>query len=374
MSNPVLDKLVAELDKKYTPAGSRRPVIGFGRDMPKRNIIPCSTPALGYALSVGGWPSGQLIEFFGQAGAGKTTTSILALKDVLDFERAQGGDRVLAIVDVEHRFNDEWARQLGWTEGVDYILIQPTDAEAGTDMLSDTLKSGAVCGALWDSIGGAGTKASMETFSDKGTLFGGNAQVMKRNVQTIAPLANLFDVTVFYINQLREDMDGYNRPVTPGGRAVKHAMSLRIYLRPGSISTEQKTKYYTKLPEDDGIVQVGFPIYFKVVKNSFGPPNREQWSDFFYRPSDLYGDVGFSTEMDYVRLGALLGVVKKGGAWFNWRDLKSQGSNKFLQEIKDSGLWDEYKAEVDNSLSREAVGDDEGAPTPIGTDDVDEET
>jgi len=369
-----LEKLVASISEKYTPDGATKPVIAFGADLKQREFIPCATPVLGYLISRGGWPQGQLIEFFGKEHAGKTTLMTMALKDCLIHERKNGGERILAIIDVEHRFNPEWALKLGLVPNEDLIVVQPPNAETATDIMTKLIKSGEICAIGFDSIGGAATSSSQMEFNEKGTLYGGNANVMKRNVQTVAPLANLFGVTCFYLNQLRADMSGYGRAMTPGGHAVKHQMSLRIYIRPG------RDKYFDKIGGAD--TQVGFPMVFKSVKNSYGPFGREQWSDFYYTPSRWKDTVGFDIERDYARLGILLNVVEqRGGGNYSWREVKERGRDTFFEKLRERGLQEEFMKDVLQAFSREvaSVTVEEGdsllqMPETDGSLDVSDET
>lgn len=224
--------------------------------------------------------------------------------------------------------------------------MQPPDAETGTDMMVNLIKSKEICAIVWDSTGAAATKHSMQQLTDKNDRVGGNAAVMKRNVQTVAPLANLYNVTCFYLNQLRADMDGYNRPVTPGGHAVKHAMSVRIYLRPGS------DKYFDKVNGENA--QVGFPVVMKSVKNSYGPPFREGWTDFYNQPCTFLDHAGIDTQRDLARMGILLGVAQRSGSYFSWRDIRAQGRDAFFTLVWESGKKDEFEAEIIAAIKRGA--------------------
>ena len=334
MAKDAIDKLIKDLNR-FTPEGSSKPIVMRGNDLERINAIPCFTPALAYMLAVGGWPEGKLIELFGKEHSGKSSFALLALKDCFDY---YGGEKLVAYIDLEHRFNPEWAEKLGLKVDENLIVVQPPDAETGTDMMVELIKSKEVCAVVWDSIGAAATKHSMQQLTDKNDKMGGNAAVMKRNVQTVAPLANLYGVTCFYLNQLRADMDGYNRPMTPGGHAVKHAMSVRLYLRPGS------DKYFDKINGEN--VQVGFPVVMKTVKNSYGPPFREGWTDFYNQPCVFLDHPGIDTQRDLARMGILLGVAKRQGAWFSWRDIKEQGRDKFFESVWSSGLKEEFEAEI----------------------------
>ena len=366
MAKDAIDKLIKDLNR-FTPEGSSKPIVLRGNDLERINAIPCFTPALAYMLAVGGWPEGKLIELFGKEHSGKSSFALLALKDCLDY---YDGKKLVAYIDLEHRFNPEWAEKLGLKVDENLIVVQPPDAETGTDMMVELIKSKEICAIVWDSIGAAATKHSMQQLTEKNDKMGGNAAVMKRNVQTVAPLANLYGVTCFYLNQLRADMAGYNRPMTPGGHAVKHAMSVRLYLRPGS------DKYFDKINGEN--VQVGFPVVMKTVKNSYGPPFREGWTDFYNQPCAFLDHPGIDTQRDLARMGILLGVAKRQGAWFSWRDIKEQGRDKFFEAVWSSGLKDEFEAEIVAATKRGSSittvdGDDFfGRPVTADTHDIDD--
>ena len=364
-STDAIEKLIRELNK-FTPEGSNKPVVLRGSDFERINAIPCFTPAMAHLLAIGGWPEGKLIEFFGKEHSGKSSFALLAL---LDCYRYYKGEKMVAYIDLEHRFNPDWAETLGLEVGKDLIVVQPPDAETGTDMMVNLIKSNEICAIVWDSTGAAATKHSMQQLTDKSDRVGGNAAVMKRNVQTVAPLANLYGVTCFYLNQLRADMDGYNRPMTPGGHAVKHAMSVRIYLRPGS------DKYFDKVNGEN--TQVGFPIVMKTVKNSYGPPFREGWTDFYNQPCVFLDHAGIDTQRDLARMGILLGVVQRQGSWFSWKDLRAQGRDSFFELVWSSGRRDEFESEIIQAIKRntgmvEAHAEDSffGRPLTADTDDI----
>lgn len=331
----LLSKLINEINKDFTPKGSHKPVASSGDDYDYVKAIPTFSPTLDYILGIGGWPEGKLIELFGKEGTGKSSLAILGLKDCYDYYK---GEKLVGYIDIEHRFNKEWAEKLGFNVGENIVVVQPADAESGTDMMTRMIKSDLFCAIVWDSIGAAPTVHSQQELTDKKDKVGGNSSVMKRCVQTNGPLANLYDVTIFMINQLRDDITGYHQLVRPGGHAVKHQMSVVLYLRPGT------EKYFDKVNGED--LQVGFPIMIKTVKNSYGPPLIQGWTDFYNQPSQYLDHVGIDYDNDLFRIGVLLGVVKKAGSWFSWKDFKEQGADKLLRVVVESSRKDELLADI----------------------------
>ena len=339
--NALLAKLIKEINADFTPKGSHKPVASLGDDYEYVKAIPTFSPTLDYILGIGGWPEGKLIEIFGKEHSGKSTMAILALKDCYDYYK---GEKLVAYIDIEHRFNKEWAEKLGFIVGENMVVVQPSDAESGTDVMTRMIKSDLFCAIVWDSIGAAGTIHSQQELTDKRDKIGGNASAMKRCVQTNGPLADLFDVTVFMVNQLRDDITGYHQLVRPGGHAVKHQMSVVLYLRPGT------EKYFDKVNGED--MQVGFPIKIKTVKNSYGPPLIEGWTDFYNQPSQYLDHIGIDYDSDLYRISILLGVVKKAGSWFSWKEFKEQGADKLLKLVVDSNRKEELLADVRSAIKQ----------------------
>jgi recombination protein RecA len=340
-----LDKLLASINKQMTPEGADRPVAARGADIERVTTVPCSSYALGYLLGTGGWFEGKLHEFFGAEAVGKTSLLFLALRDCFQFYQ---GERAVALIDVEHRFNPAWAEQMGLSVDDQLIVIQPPNAETATDIMHKLIVSKQICAIGFDSIGGAAGWREQQTFDDQATMYGGVASVMTRNVKTIAPIANLFKVSCFYLNQLRADLAGYNRPTTSGGHAVKHMMSLRLYLRKG------REKYMDKTVEGD--VQVGHALIMKTVKNSYGPTPREQWSDFYTVPSRHLDHVGFDLEKELQRLGILTGIITQSGSWYSYGDVKGLGRDKFFEALTAANLNEQLAKEVMASIGAATIG------------------
>lgn len=66
-------------------------------------VIPTGSIGLNYALGVGGYPRGRIIEIYGPESSGKTTLAIHAIAE------AQKAGGVAAIIDAEHAFDRFYA-------------------------------------------------------------------------------------------------------------------------------------------------------------------------------------------------------------------------------------------------------------------------
>ena len=92
------------LDKTY----GKGTVMKMG-DVSESEIEVISTGSLGldYALGVGGYPKGRVIEIYGPESSGKTT---LTLHAIAECQKAGG---IAAFIDAEHAFDRFYAQNLG---------------------------------------------------------------------------------------------------------------------------------------------------------------------------------------------------------------------------------------------------------------------
>ena len=119
-----------KIDKTY----GRGSIMKLGdENIENIEVIPSGSIGLNYALGVGGYPRGRIIEIYGPESSGKTTLAIHAIAEA----QKMGG--IAAIIDAEHAFDRFYAEQLG--VDVNSLLIsQPDNGEQAleiADMLID---------------------------------------------------------------------------------------------------------------------------------------------------------------------------------------------------------------------------------------------
>lgn len=297
-----LSKLKRSVQKKYGDTA-----ISTATEMEPSIYVPSGSLALDFAIGTGGIPHNRVVEIAGTEGAGKTTLGILAMSNFLD----KFPERGAAIIDLEHKLSSDWIRMLiGEEKANRVIIVWPDDIEQATAMYREICSSGAISYVLLDSIGGAPTSREQEKVA-----MGGNTLGVGHFATTASVFSHKYEVCTVGINQAREDMGGYNRFITPGGKKWKHACVLRIQLKPG------KDKYVEKINGED--VQIGYSIIAKVIKNQLAAPFRVAWWPFYNVFTEKYG-FGIDRLSEIVRLSVMTGVIERKGAWY-YHDLFPEG-------------------------------------------------
>lgn len=217
-------------------------------------------PSIDVALGCGGIPCGRIIELYGTESSGKTTTCLQFIKACQQhyFEKKQRKG-VAMIIDAEHAFDAEWAKNIGCD--IDNLLIsQPDSGEQAFDILEKVAKSRLVDLVVIDSVAALVPTCELEgEVSDHN--IGAQARLMSKGLRVMKGILNKTLTTAIFINQVREKIGVQfgNPETTPGGRALKFYASLRIEIFKGS-------------PIKDGETVVGFSPNLKVVKNKVASP------------------------------------------------------------------------------------------------------
>ncbi len=299
MTNTKLTKLVGDLRSKFG-----EDAVMFASDIPLQPPVSSGSLALDFAIGHGGFPSDRVIEIAGEEGSGKSTLALLAITTFLDDQP----DRGALLLDLEHKLSPDWVRTLVGDERMGRIIyIQPDHIEQATNIYRQAVSSGEICIAVLDSIGGAPTIRRND--NAEVASYGGNSQGVGEFGRTAAALSAKYRCLTIGINQTRADMDGYHRTLTPGGKAWKHAVILRIILKKSTRETVEQTINGEK-------ITVGYAVYAKVVKNQLAVPGRTAMWWFYSVETDEYG-FGIDTLDEVVRLGILTRVISQSGGWYS---------------------------------------------------------
>lgn len=277
-------------------------------------------------MGIGGYPRGRVVEIYGPESSGKTTLAIHAIAE------AQKLGGIAAIIDAEHAFDRNYARQLG--VNVDTLLIsQPDNGEQALEVTDHLIRSGAIDIVVIDSVAALTPKAEIEGEMGDSKM-GLQARLMSQALRKLTANISKTNTCCIFINQLREKIGVMfgNPETTTGGNALKFYASVRVDVRR---TTQLK----------DGEDATGNHVRVKVVKNKMAPPFRKAEFDI------IFGE-GISLLGELVDLGVEFDIIKKSGSWFSYGETKiGQGRDAVKQILKDNPeLKEEIEARVRAAL------------------------
>ena len=290
-------------------------------------VIPTGSIGLDYALGVGGYPRGRIVEIYGPESSGKTTLAIHAIAEA----QKQGG--IAAFIDAEHAFDRFYAANLG--VDVDNLLIsQPDNGEQALDIADQLIRSAAVDIIVIDSVAALTPKAEIE--GDMGdNKVGLQARLMSQALRKLTATISKTNTTCIFINQLREKIGiMFGSPeTTTGGNALKFYASVRLDIRKSS-------------PIKDGENVIGNDVKVKVVKNKVAPPFRRAEFEI------MYGE-GICRVGEVVDLGVSFGILEKSGSWYSYNGSKlGQGKEATKAVLRDNPeLQDEVTAKIYEAMT-----------------------
>ena len=290
------------------------------------DVIPTGSIGLNYALGVGGYPRGRIIEIYGPESSGKTTLAIHAIAEA----QKMGG--IAAIIDAEHAFDRFYAESLG-VDVNNLWISQPDNGEQALEIADQLIRSSAIDVIVIDSVAALTPKAEIE--GDMGdNKVGLQARLMSQALRKLTATVSKTNTCCIFINQLREKIGVMfgNPETTTGGNALKFYSSVRLDIRRlGQLK--------------DGDQVLGNLTRVKVVKNKVAPPFRKAEFDI------MFGR-GICKEGEIIDLGVDLGIIKKSGSWFSYDGAKlGQGRDAAKQMVLDNPeLADELEAKIMQAL------------------------
>jgi len=314
-----LQQALGKIEKSY----GRGAVMKMGDEVVEDvEVIPTGSISLNYALGVGGFPRGRIIEIYGPESSGKTTLAIHAIAE------AQKAGGIAAIIDAEHAFDRFYAEKLG-VDVNNLFISQPDNGEQALEIADELIRSSAIDILVIDSVAALTPKSEIE--GDMGDRnVGLQARLMSQAMRKLTGTIARTNTTCIFINQLRAKIGAMFGPTetTTGGNALKFYASVRIDIRPGSAIK-------------NGDEVIGRTTNVKVAKNKVAPPFKKASFDI------MFGE-GISRSGEIIDLGVDYNIIQKSGSWFSYDGSKlAQGRDAAKQVISDNPeLADELERKI----------------------------
>ncbi|EFM01778.1 MAG: recombinase RecA [Hoylesella marshii] len=289
--------------------------------------IPTGSIALDYALGVGGYPRGRIIEIYGPESSGKTT---LALHAIAETQKAGG---IAAFIDAEHAFDRFYAQKLG--VDVDNLWIsQPDNGEQALDIAEQLIRSAAIDIIVIDSVAALTPKKEIEGDMGESNV-GLHARLMSQALRKLTSNISKTKTTCIFINQMREKIGiSFGNPeTTTGGLALKFYASVRMDIRK-----------VTSIKDGDTVT--GNLVRVKVVKNKVAPPFRKAEFEI------TFGE-GISKIGELIDLGVAQDIIQKSGSWYSYGSSKlGQGRDATKTLLSDNPeLCEEIEARIKEDIA-----------------------
>jgi RecA/RadA recombinase len=240
---------IAKYKKAYDKKHKTELTLGLGKDLKDKGFgkitaITTGVTAIDILLAGGmekyaqskeraGWTKGRFGLVEGPAGAGKTTLCYRTIAE------AQKAGLIAAYVNVENSYDPQWARING--VNTDLLIGGEFDsAESGLDFIIGMAKANSIDLLVYDSVVGMASSAEYETKAGKERdLHDDSVALIPRILSQFFRISTRAvaksDMVVLFTNQVRVDINAYGAPeMGPGGNALKHHLSNRIFIRPAA--------------------------------------------------------------------------------------------------------------------------------------------
>ena len=295
---------------------------------------------------VAGIPVGRITEIAGLEASGK---SYMAAQIA-----ANANKKGFSVVyfDSEAAMDFDFLRKAGVDEE-NFLRVTPTSVENLLETVETILNEGNTGVVfIWDSLANTPTESDNATSFNPQDSMAMKARILSKAMQKLTIPLNESDSTFVVLNQLKTFIARPGDPaarvaamidpyVTPGGKSMQYAASLRIYL------TGRKSKASYIMDENN--FRIGSEVKAKIKKSRFGSEGRE----CFFKI--LWGDEVRIQDEESI-FEAIRGSerLKNSGAWYtlvhtDGEEEKFQ-SKMWLDKMKDekfrASVMDIFESEV----------------------------
>lgn len=307
--------------------------------------LPTGNLTIDNLTGIGGFPKGRITELVGPPSSGKTTA---ALQCAAKVQQAGG---VVYFADHEQALDPEYAAALGLDVNADtFVYSRPDSFEQGANGFRkfQELSGGLADLVVHDSVAAMTTEHELSAATGA-VQVADRAKMMYQYCRQLIPLLKKTECGAIFLNHLLEVVDtspmgqrmarqGIKRKTSPGGNAIPYYASLRMEFKQiGNLKTSEMDHLNNEMV--DVVRQT--KTQATVIKNKVGDP---------FRTAELrvrFGH-GFSQEYSVYSILEAHGVIKKSGAWFEFKDpayrldddhVKIHGENTVLERMEENPEW-----------------------------------
>lgn len=313
-----IDLAIGQIDKSF----GKGTIMSGTQYFPDLQWIPSGSLKLDKALG-GGYAKGRIVEILGPESSGKTT---LALHAVAEAQKKFGA---CAYIDMEHALDINYAGDLG-VDTETLLIAQPSSGEQALNIAESLVRTGAVNLIVVDSVAALIPEKELEGEMGDSNM-GLQARLMSQAMRKLSGIASTSKTCIIFINQIRMKIGVMfgNPETTTGGNALKFYASQRLDVRRiATLGTDEE--------------KTGITSRVKIIKNKVGKPFRE--AEF----GIIFGE-GIDSFTELVELASEKGVLVKGGAWYNYGDVKLQGMTNVKNWLNENpAIYEEIKLKVLN--------------------------
>ncbi len=321
--NKALETALTQIERSY----GKGSIMKLGqKEVQNIEAVSTGSIAIDWALGIGGFPKGRIIEIYGPESSGKTT---LALSTLAEAQKSGGN---CAFIDAEHALDPVYAEKLGLNLD-ELVISQPDTGEQSLEIADTLVRSGAVDVIVIDSVAALVPRAELE--GDMGdSHMGLQARLMSQALRKLTGSVAKTNCIVIFINQIRMKLGVmFGSPeTTTGGNALKFYASIRVDIRKS-----------TAIKDKDEVI--GNVTKIKIVKNKVAPPFRAVEVEI------MYGE-GVSKLGEIIDLGVREEIVEKSGSWYSYNNERiGQGKENVKAFLKENqAMADEIEEKIRTKL------------------------
>ena len=284
-----VEKFLEKLGTKY---GKHVIMTHHRRTLREGDIIPTGIVSLDWCLGVGGLVRGTVYEIYGDPDCGKTA---LMYHIIGVYQRL--GLRPL-FIDVEHKFNGEYAKIYG-VDLDNVIVLVPDNAEEAFDMIEEAIQAGVADYIAVDSASAMVPRKVVEEERDMGESYAMyRAAVIGQRLNKLMPLVSSSRAVVMFSNHVTTSMDPnakYKEQATKSGKGLKYFSETRVEIR---------THGWLKNKKEEAI---GVITSYKVWRNKHAAPMRVSPKVY------VHWGKGILVDRDLLMCGFKFGIIQKSG-------------------------------------------------------------